>query len=129
MGPVNFFANSIALSVYLREQPIKGEEIMRLFILTVFFVTVPFARRVIAAAPSSQSSEEYLIPSDSITILRGPMSFCRASKPQNGVRGLSYIQFGRGKCSTPASTTRIGKDRPEDEPVSPGIPFRNRGIE
>lgn len=102
---------------------------MRLFILTVFFVTVPFAQRVIAAVPSSQSSEEYLIPSDSITILRGPMSFCRASKPQNGVRAFSYIQFGGGKCSTPTSTTRIGIDRPEDEPVSPGIPFRNRGLE
>lgn len=97
-----------------------------LFFILSFALTV--LQRVDAAVPSQQTSAEYLMPSDSITILRGPMSFCRAERPQKGSRSFSYLQFGQGKCSGPTSTSRVGWDRPEDEPVSPGIPFKARGL-
>lgn len=81
-----------------------------------------------AAVPSQQTSAEFLMPSDSITILRGPLSFCRAEGAQKGARSFSYLQFGHGKCPGPTSSSRVGWDRPEDEPVSPGIPFKSRGL-
>lgn len=98
-----------------------------LFFVILIFASMPI-QKVDAAVPSQQASTEFLMPSDSIAILRGPLSFCRAERPQKGARSFSYIQFGQGRCPGPTSSSRVGWDRPEDEPMSPGIPFKARGL-
>ncbi|MGZ3768790.1 MAG: hypothetical protein ACXVCP_02865 [Bdellovibrio sp.] len=99
---------------------------MRLIILSFVFL---FTAVTEAAVNSLQTSEEYLMPSDAVTVIRGPMSFCRADRTPTGVRPFIYLQFGNYKCLNALPTTRIGKDRPESEPISPGIPFNGRGLE
>lgn len=102
---------------------------MKNLIFIIFFnLTFSFISGAGAVVSSPQSTAEFLMPSESITILRGPLSFCRAERSQKGARSFSYLQFGQGRCSGPASSSRVGWDRPEDESVSPGIPFKARGL-
>ncbi|MGZ3772893.1 MAG: hypothetical protein ACXVCY_05225 [Pseudobdellovibrionaceae bacterium] len=94
----------------------------------VFVVLIIFSTELKAAVSSVKEYDSYLMPSDSMTVLRGDLSFCRAEKPQKGSRSFSYLQFGKGRCTGPVSTSRVGKDRPESEAVDPGIPFEGKGL-
>lgn len=80
-----------------------------------------------AAVPSERGPSEYLAPTETLTVLKGRVSLCTLESPQGGRRGLSFIQLGKGPCPQ-AVRTPVGWDRPEEEPVSPGIPFRGRGL-
>lgn len=82
-----------------------------------------------AAVPVGQETTEYVAPTESVTVLRGSTTLCRSESPMGGNRGLSFIQLGKGKCpQRPAGSVGVGWDRPEEETVSPGIPFKGRGL-
>ncbi|KHD89002.1 MAG: hypothetical protein OM95_05955 [Bdellovibrio sp. ArHS] len=82
---------------------------------------------VFAAILPERDSEQFIAPSESMTVLRGNLSLCKTERPHGGKAGLSFIQLGRGQCPAQIATP-IGWDRPEEESVSPGIPFKGKGL-
>ncbi|WP_295900245.1 hypothetical protein [uncultured Bdellovibrio sp.] len=80
-----------------------------------------------AAIPPGRDNPEFIAPNESLTVLRGSTTLCTSESPMGGHRGLSFIQLGKGKCPQHISTP-VGWDRPEEDPTSPGIPFKGRGL-
>lgn len=92
----------------------------------VFLAALFYASITSAALPPSMGT--YAAPTaESVTVLRGTTTLCTTSSPVNGVRGLSFIQLGKGRCP-PYVFTPVGWDRPEEEADSPGIPFQHHGL-
>lgn len=79
------------------------------------------------AAIESIRENEYVAPTDQISTMRGGLTVCRSTNPQGNSR-LSFLQIGEGRCP-PEPRTAEGFDRPAYEMDSPGIPFKNKGLE
>lgn len=90
-----------------------------LFIFAGFFLgDVSFA--ALPAGPLETSN--VALPDDSLsTTTRGSMNVC-------GRKGLRFMQIDKAACPVEPSKA-VGWDRPQVEPVSPGIPFQDQGIE
>ncbi len=100
--------------------------LLAILVSGLFFGTIP-AR---AAIPRAVNSNDYVMPEDSFSATsRGSLTVCDARRGgSSGQRGLSFMQLENAACPEEPRKA-VGWDRPEAEPVSPGIPFQNQGIE
>ncbi|KYG67031.1 hypothetical protein AZI86_08425 [Bdellovibrio bacteriovorus] len=92
--------------------------------LTPLFIFVGFflADVSLAAVPGPQDSSPVALPDDSLsTTTRGSMTVC-------GRKGIRFMQIDKAACPHEPSKA-VGWDRPQVEPVSPGVPFQDQGIE
>lgn len=76
----------------------------------------------VAAIPSGLNSSEYVTPEDSLSATsRGAVKVC-------GKGSRSFMQIDQAACPEEPRKA-VGWDRPQSEPISPGVPFQNQGIE
>lgn len=85
--------------------------------VSIFLVDVS-----LAALPGPREPADVALPADNLsTTSRGSMNVC-------GRKGMSFMQIDKAACPTEPKKS-IGWDRPQVEPVSPGVPFQDQGIE
>ncbi|XGC81190.1 hypothetical protein ACES2L_01685 [Bdellovibrio bacteriovorus] len=89
--------------------------------LPIFFL---FAVSIAVAAPPMESSE-YIAPAEPYSVLRGSMVPCYGNR-EKGVGRNIYLRHLEGEDCPKRVATPVRKDKPEDESVSPGIPFQQK---
>ena len=95
---------------------------MKTFVITLVSALLLGSVSVYAAIPTALNSSDYITPEDSLSATsRGSVKVCG-----NGSR--SFMQLENAACPVEPRKA-IGWDRPQAEPVSPGVPFQNQGIE
>ena len=99
-----------------------------LFSAGIIFAGTWFMNEESSAAIQSERNPDFVAPTESMSVLRGEVSICRSPTPQGGKGGLSFLQTGSGACPIEPRTAK-GYDRPEHENDSPGIPFKNEGLQ
>lgn len=96
------------------------------FILLLgFFLNIEAAQ---GALPGPRESQDFVLPDDLTTTSRGTMRICDSRRGSAGRKGLSFMQIDQATCPEEPQKA-VGWDRPQMEPVSPGIPFQDQGIE
>lgn len=92
------------------------------------FLLVFFSWPLMAAIPPDRGSADYVLPDDLTAVTRGSVTVCQSRRADGGRRGLSFMQLENSLCPEEPRKA-VGWDRPEVEPISPGIPFQDQGIE
>lgn len=98
---------------------------MKIFFLSLIFFLAPF---YLGAAVPESMGPDYVLPDDMNAVTRGSLSVCQTREGSGGKRSLSFLQSENAICPEDPHKA-VGWDRPQSEPVSPGIPFQNQGIE
>jgi hypothetical protein len=82
-----------------------------------------------AVGAISDSRSDFVMPDDAFsTTTRGSYTVCKTRPGSTGKRSLSFMQVENAACPEEPHKA-VGWDRPQVEPVSPGIPFQDQGIE
>ena len=82
-----------------------------------------------AALPGPRESSDIALPTDTLsTTTRGTMTICDSRRSGGGRKGMTFMQVDKAACPVEPQKA-VGWDRPSVEPVSPGIPFQDQGIE
>jgi hypothetical protein len=104
---------------------------MKTLIALITLALLLSGRYAVGAIPggSALNSTEYVFPDDSLSsTTRGSFRVCDSRGGGVGKKGLSFMQLENAACPVEPRKA-VGWDRPEAEPVSPGIPFQNQGID
>lgn len=88
-------------------------------LISVFSVT-----GIAVAAPPMESAE-YIAPAEPYSVLRGSMVPCYGNREKGAGRNI-YLRHLEGEECPKRVATPIRKDKPDDEAVSPGIPFQQK---
>ncbi|UOF00072.1 hypothetical protein [Bdellovibrio reynosensis] len=84
-----------------------------------------FAATSFAVAAPPMESSEYIAPAEPYSVLRGSMVPCYGNREKGAGRNI-YLRHLEGEECPKRVATPVRKDKPEDESVSPGIPFQQK---
>lgn len=103
---------------------------MKITPIILFIVVWLFSMDIaLAALPGLRESSDIALPSDTLSATtRGTMTLCDSRKGVGGRKGLTFMQIDQAACPGEPQKA-VGWDRPQVEPVSPGVPFQDQGIE
>lgn len=72
-----------------------------------------------------QETTEYISPAEPHSVLRGTLVPCYGNK-EKGVARNVYLRHLKGEECPKRTATPVRPEKPDDESVSPGIPFQQK---